>query len=131
MIYVILMCIVSFGVALFAVQNAVAVEVTFLAWNFQTSLVMVILSALISGFFIALCWGLKLKAQHYLSERKVQEQVVALEEEKNLLQEKIKMLMHTQKQRAEANNAEKAASANTTVTGFPQAPEIPKFDPYK
>ena len=68
MIYVIIMCIVSLCVALFAVQNAMTVAVTFLAWNFTTSLVMVILSSLIAGLLIAFCWGLKLKTQHYLHE---------------------------------------------------------------
>lgn len=131
MIYVILICIVSVGVALFAVQNPIGVEVTFLTWNFQTSLVMVILSSLISGLFIAFCWGLKLKAQHYLSERKIQEQVANLEEEKTRLQEKIEMLMHTQKQRVEANMAEQSAMNNAKSFEFSQAPELPKFDPNK
>lgn len=107
MVYVILMCIVSLGVALFAVQNSVTVAVTFLAWNFQTSLVVVILTSLLAGLFIAFCWGLKLKAQHYLNSRKLQEKIEYLEDENKSLQEKVKMLMYTQKQRLEAQKADK------------------------
>ncbi|MDD4320349.1 MAG: lipopolysaccharide assembly protein LapA domain-containing protein [Acidaminococcaceae bacterium] len=128
MIYVILMCIVSLGVALFAVQNSVAVAVTFLAWNFQTSLVMVILSSLIAGLFIALCWGLKLKAQHYLRDRKLQEQIVNLEDEKNKLQEKIEMLMYTQKQRLETKGKDQPAMVATTFKEAPKSENIPTFD---
>ncbi len=131
MIYVILMCVVSLGVALFAVQNSVAVAVTFLAWNFQTSLVMVILSSLIAGLFIALCWGLKLKAQHYLRDRKLQEQIVNLEDEKNKLQEKIEMLMYTQKQRLEAKGKDQPAMGAATFEGASRVVNISAFDPEK
>jgi len=131
MIYVILMCVVSLGVALFAVQNSVAVAVTFLAWNFQTSLVMVILSSLIAGLFIAFCWGLKLKAQHYLRDRKLQEQIASLEEEKNKLQEKIKMLMYTQKQRLEANEKDQPVMDSSKFKGVPKPENISAFEPEK
>jgi len=39
----------SLGVAIFAIQNAVQVTVNFLFWNFQTSLVVVILSSAVIG----------------------------------------------------------------------------------
>lgn len=39
----------SLVVAIFAIQNAVQVTVNFLIWNFQTSLVVVILSAAVIG----------------------------------------------------------------------------------
>lgn len=42
----------SLLVAIFAVQNAVQVTVSLLFWNFQTSLVLVILSAAVVGAFI-------------------------------------------------------------------------------
>lgn len=42
----------SVFVAIFAVQNAVQVTVNLLFWNFQTSLVLVILSAAVLGAFI-------------------------------------------------------------------------------
>ena len=124
MIYVILMALVSLLVALFAVQNATTVEVTFLAWTFTTSLVMVIISCLIAGLFIAFCWGLKLKTQHYLKDRKRQELIADLEKEKKALQEKIDMLMHTQKSRA-------AAEVDKVEEKAAQNPSIPKFSPDK
>lgn len=102
MIYLILMLIVSLGVALFAVQNAMTVDVSFMAWKFTTSLVLVIFCSLFAGMLIALFWMLKMKAQHYLQDKKLKAQVGVLEEEKAKLNEEIKMLMHTQRQRVEA-----------------------------
>lgn len=118
MIYIILMTIVSIGVALFAVQNALMVEVSFLIWTFTTSLVMVILSSLLAGLFIAFCWGLKLKAQHYLRDKKVQERVAELEQENTRLQDELKMLMHVEQKRA-------AAASKTAVSEGEQI--IPSF----
>jgi uncharacterized integral membrane protein len=131
MIYVIIMCLVSLCVALFAVQNSMAVAVTFLAWNFITSLVMVILSSFAAGLLIAFCWGLKLKTQHYLHERKRQEQVAHLEEEKNKLQEEIAMLMHTQKQRLAVQNAKESAVSAVKLSGLSESPTFPRFNPKK
>jgi lipopolysaccharide assembly protein A len=47
----------SLLVAIFAIQNAVQVTVTFLFWNFQTSLVLVILSAAVIGALALLSVG--------------------------------------------------------------------------
>lgn len=102
MIYLILMLIVSLGVALFAVQNAMMVDVSFMAWKFSTSLVLVIFCSLFAGMLIALFWMLKMKAQHYLQNKKLKEQMDALEENNAKLNEEIKILMHTQRQRIEA-----------------------------
>ncbi len=41
------------GVVLFSVQNAKPVMVTFLLWNFEASLAMVILTSVVSGAFMA------------------------------------------------------------------------------
>ena len=116
MIYLILMLIVSLGVALFAVQNAMMVEVSFMAWKFSTSLVMVIFGSLFAGMLIALFWMLKMKAQHYLQDKKLREQVGALENEKAKLNEEIKMLMHTQRQRVEAQQQPTAAANEVPVS---------------
>jgi lipopolysaccharide assembly protein A len=40
------------GVLIFAVQNAVVVDVNFLAWRFSTSLALVIFIALLTGWII-------------------------------------------------------------------------------
>ncbi len=131
MIYVIIMCIVSLCVALFAVQNSMTVAVTFLAWNFTTSLVMVILSSLIAGLLIAFCWGLKLKTQHYLHDRKRQEQITNLEDENVKLQEEIKMLMYTQKQRLAAQSVSNTSVVSDKLKGLSETPVIPSFKPEK
>ena len=131
MIYVIIMCIVSLCVALFAVQNSMTVAVTFLAWNFTTSLVLVILSSLSAGLLIAFCWGLKLKTQHYLHDRRRQEQITNLEDENTKLQEEIKMLMYTQKQRVAAQNIGRPAFASDKLNGVSEQPVIPSFRPEK
>jgi len=131
MIYVIIMCLVSLCVALFAVQNSMTVAVTFLAWNFTTSLVMVILSSLVAGLLIAFCWGLKLKTQHYLHDRKRQEQITNLEDEKTKLQEEIEMLMYTQKQRLAAQNVRASAVSAAKLAGQSEPPVIPSFNPEK
>jgi uncharacterized integral membrane protein len=125
------MCLVSLCVALFAVQNSMTVAVTFLTWNFTTSLVMVILSSLAAGLLIAFCWGLKLKTQHYLRDRKRQEQIAVLEEEKAKLQEEIQMLMHAQKQRLAAQAAKDSVGFATKLSGLSDSPAIPSFNPRK
>lgn len=51
-IFLISALVFSLLVAVFAVQNAVQVTVNFLFWNFQTSLVLVILSASVIGALI-------------------------------------------------------------------------------
>ena len=102
MIYIALMALVCLVVAAFAVQNATVVTVSFLIWEFPASLAVVIIGSLVAGLFIAFCWGLKLKAQHYIEERKIKENISYLENENAKLQEKMKMLMHAQQQRTAA-----------------------------
>ena len=62
MLYVILMGIIALLVAIFALQNAMAVEVSFLFWHFSMSLALIILGYLLAGFFLASLWTLKVKA---------------------------------------------------------------------
>lgn len=106
MLYLVLSGIVFITVALFAIQNAMTVEVTFLAWTFTTSLVLVIFSCFFAGILIACIWGLKVKAAHYLKDRKTREQIRTLEKEKAAIQEKLEMQMHTERQKAAASSTE-------------------------
>lgn len=103
MFYVIMMLIISVGVALFAVQNAMMVDVSFLTLKFTTSLVMVIILALLAGVLITLCWVLKMKAEHYLKDKKTQETMEQLRTKNLKLEEELGMLRYTQKQRADAS----------------------------
>lgn len=108
MAYLILMLVVSVAVALFAVQNAMMVDVSFMAWKFSTSLVVVIICSLLAGIIISLFWLLKMKTQNYLQFKKMREQIAELENKNSKLAEENKILMYTQKQRIEALEYDKA-----------------------
>ena len=88
--------IISIGVALFAIQNAVSVSLNFFIFSFNTSLVMVILGSFLLGVLVATCYMLKQKAKHYLEDKKLYDKIASLEKEKQALEEKNKMLMHNQ-----------------------------------
>lgn len=107
LIFVIVLSII---VALFAVQNAVAVSLNFVFWSFTSSLVLVILGSFLVGVLVATCFLLAMKARHYLQDKKLQEQIAALQSEKKRLEERINMLQHTQNLHKEAG-AEAAAKA--------------------
>lgn len=81
MLYIILMAIASFFVAVLAIQNSMSVQLSFFTWTFDSNLIVVVILSLLAGLFIAFCWGLKLKTQHYLRERKYQERIERLEGE--------------------------------------------------
>lgn len=120
MAYLVLMLIVSVAVALFAVQNAMVVDVNFVAWKFSTSLVMVILLSVLAGIIITLFWLLKMKTQNYIQIKKLKDQIVELEGKNNKLKEENNMLMHAQKQRLEAaqemNKVHNMESVDKTTT---------------
>lgn len=82
MVYVIIMGIISLFVAIFALQNAAAVEVSFLFWHMDMSLALIILGCLITGFILASLWTLKVKTGHFMKERKLKKQIENLEEKK-------------------------------------------------
>lgn len=119
MAYLVLMLIVSVAVALFAVQNAMVVDVNFMAWKFSTSLVMVILLSVLAGIIITLFWLLKMKTQNYIQLKKLKDQIGELEGKNLKLKEENDMLMHTQKQKLEAahemNKVQNIESADKTT----------------
>jgi len=92
MILIIVGIILMFLVAVLALQNSMTVTINFIAWNFETSLVLVILGSAALGFLVALCWALYSKAKNYLAGRKIKEQIKALENEKLALQERLRQL---------------------------------------
>ena len=49
MLYAIIMGIIALFIAIFALQNAAAVEVSFLVWHFSLSLALIILGCLLLG----------------------------------------------------------------------------------
>ncbi|WP_418948455.1 LapA family protein [Phascolarctobacterium succinatutens] len=102
-------------VALFAVQNAVAVSLNFVFWSFSASLVLVILGAFLMGVLVATCFLLTMKAKHYLKDKKMREEMQQLQAENKRLQERVAMLQHTQLLHNEAAQAEAAKKAEPTA----------------
>mgnify|MGYP001151714393 FL=1 len=109
--FLILVIIICMIVALFAVQNAVAVSLNFVFWSFSASLVLVILGAFLMGVLVATCFLLTMKAKHYLKDKKMREEMQQLEAENKRLQERIAMLQHTQLLHNEAAQAEASRQA--------------------
>ena len=90
--FLILVIIICMIVALFAVQNAVAVSLNFVFWSFSASLVLVILGAFLMGVLVATCFLLTMKAKHYLKDKKMREEMQQLQTENKRLQERVAML---------------------------------------
>lgn len=123
--FLILVIIICMLVALFAVQNAVAVSLNFVFWSFSTSLVLVILGSFLMGVLVATCFMLTMKAKHYLKDKKMREEMQQLEAENKRLQERVAMLQHTQllhneAAQAAAKQAEPAADKAAAESGSRQ-----------
>ena len=104
----ILVILLSIIVAIFAVQNAVAVSLNFIFWSFSSSLVLVILGSFLIGVLVATCFLLAMKAKDYLQDKKTQEEITRLQTENKRLEERIAMLQHTQQLHDEPLGAPKA-----------------------
>lgn len=109
--FLILVIIICMIVALFAVQNAVAVSLNFVFWSFSASLVLVILGAFLMGVLVVTCFLLTMKAKHYLKDKKMREEMQQLQAENKCLQERVAMLQHTQLLHNEAAQAEASRQA--------------------
>ena len=107
----ILVIILSIIVAIFAVQNAVAVSLNFIFWNFTSSLVLVILGSFLIGVLVATGFLLTMKAKHYLQDKKMQEEIAKLQTENKRLEERIAMLQHTQQLHDQPAGGNKEAAA--------------------
>ena len=123
--FLILVIIICMLVALFAVQNAVAVSLNFVLWSFSTSLVLVILGSFLMGVLVATCFMLTMKAKHYLKDKKMREEMQQLQAENKRLQERVAMLQHTQllhneAAQAAAKQAEPAADKAAAESGSRQ-----------
>lgn len=89
MLYLILIFILSFGVAVVAIQNSMPVQLTFFVWSFDSNLIVVVILSVIAGLLIAALWGMKMKAQHYLKNRKLTGRIHELEKENKSLKGQI------------------------------------------
>ena len=93
----ILVILLSIIVAIFAVQNAVAVSLNFIFWSFSSSLVLVILGSFLIGVLVATCFLLAMKARHYLQDKKMQEEITKLQTENKRLEERSAVLQRAQR----------------------------------
>lgn len=109
MIYLILMGLLSIGIALFAVQNSMAVEINFMFWTFTTSLVLVILGCFVSGIILGGLWILKIKTKNYLRRRKNKEYIAELERQVKELEEKVGMQRHIEQQKVSVSGRDPEA----------------------
>lgn len=113
--FIILTVLISIGVAIFAIQNAISVPVNFFVWHGDSSLVLVILGSFLAGVLVATFYLLMVKARHYLADKKLHEEIDQLKKDKKVLEERINMLMHTQMlhDQAAKANATKATEQKT------------------
>ena len=87
--YLILTLGVSVLVAMFAVQNALVVPVSFLFWNFQGSLVLVMIGAVAVGafwaFLLAMWWRFKQGRTIKQQEQEIKRLAMKVSEQELLL----------------------------------------------
>lgn len=76
-LYLILAAILGIFVAVFAIQNAAAVTVKFLLWEFQSSLAVLIIISMLAGmllvFLLSLPGRLKRRKELYDKQKKIKE----------------------------------------------------------
>ena len=111
MLYMVVMAVVAILVAVFALQNTMVVELSFLTWTFTTNLVVVILGSAVAGMVIASLWGLKLKAQHMWRNMKKNNEISGLEDDRALLRKKVQELTDANAKLLQAQSAVNAAQA--------------------
>ena len=129
MLFMILTAIIAVLVAVLALQNSMMVDLTLFMWSFRLNLVLVVLISVICGFLIAMVWGIKVKTQSLWKQRKLNEQIALLEDDKRILREKIEKML---KEQNGANPADVAATpapavAPATPVPGPANPTAKKF----
>lgn len=85
-VYLILAAVLGIFVALFAIQNAASVTVKFMFWQFQSSLAVVIILAMLAGmllvFLLSIPGRLKRRKELYDKQKKIRELEKRLQERK-------------------------------------------------
>ena len=76
--FIILTAVISIGVAIFAIQNAMSVHVNFFIWHGDASLVLVILGSFLAGILVATFYLLMVKARHFLATKKLEDEIYNL-----------------------------------------------------
>ena len=80
--FIILTAVISIGVAIFAIQNAMSVPVNFFIWHGDASLVLVILGSFLAGILVATFYLLMVKARHFLATKKLEDEIYNLKRDK-------------------------------------------------
>lgn len=89
MLYLFLALVFSLFVAIFAVQNSLTVVVSFLSWNFQTSLVIIILGSAILGALVILSLASLMQIKSRWTLQKAKQRQGELEAEIKTLKERL------------------------------------------
>lgn len=87
--YIIAAFIFAILVTAFALQNALPVTVSFMVWNLQTSLVLVILGAATAGALAVLSISLWMRFQLHRQNRRLERQLKEMETENQLLRQRL------------------------------------------
>jgi len=119
MLFMILTAIIAVLVAVLALQNSMMVDLTLFMWSFRLNLVLVVLISVICGFLIAMVWGIKVKTQSLWKQRKLNEQIALLEDDKRILREKIEKMLKEQNGAHPADITATPAPAVTPATPVP------------
>ena len=123
MLFMILTAIIALLVAVLALQNSMMVDLTLFMWSFRLNLVLVVLISVICGFLIAMVWGIKVKTQSMWKQRKLNEQISLLEDDKRILREKVEQLLKEQGVTA-GQAAAPVAPANADPAPAPNAKKL-------
>lgn len=89
MLYLLVAFAFSFLVAVFAIQNALTVNVSFVTWSFQTSLVIVILGAATFGALAVISLAIPMQIKARWDLKKARQRQGELEAEVKTLQERL------------------------------------------
>lgn len=92
----IMMIVICIFVALFAIQNANVVSLSFLFIEFEGSLALVTLTSFLCGALAVGCYVIILQTKQYLKDRKTKETLTKLEQEKKTLEELVTYLKEHQ-----------------------------------
>lgn len=93
MLYLSMAFVFSLLVAVFAIQNALPVTVSFITWSFQTSLVIVILGAATFGALAIVSLAVPMQLKTRWDAKKVRQRQGELEAEVKTLQERLEKEM--------------------------------------
>ncbi len=109
MMFIFFALVFSIIVAVFAIQNSIAVTVSFLVWSFQTSLVIIILGSASVGALVIWCLATWAQFRMRREINKATQRQTELESDNKALQLKLEKLEKSQAEKT-ADNSSVAAT---------------------